>query len=64
VAKKKKFKRNSKDKIISGVLAGVANWLNIDVTVVRIIWLVLLAFTGFVPGILVYVLASILVPIK
>jgi len=59
---KKKLRRSKKEKIISGVLGGVAEYLDADPTIVRIVWLVALAFTGFIPGIALYTIATIVVP--
>lgn len=61
--RRKKFRRKSDNKIIAGVLAGVADYYNQDPTVVRIVWLLLLGFTGFIPGIIAYVLTIFVVPL-
>lgn len=63
-AKKKILTKNKKDKIISGVLAGLAEHFELDPTLVRIIFLALLAFSGFVPGIFAYFLAALIMPEK
>lgn len=47
------------DRIICGVCSGVARYLNIDATVVRLIWAVL-AFSGV--GVAAYIIAAILMP--
>ena len=59
-----KLKRSRKDKIIAGVLGGVAENIGVDPTIVRLLWLVLLALTGFVPGLITYLLAAILLPVS
>lgn len=58
------FKRSKKDRLVTGVLGGFADYFNIDSTVVRIVWLISLGLTGFIPGIIVYVIASIVFPEK
>ncbi|MDR1689314.1 MAG: PspC domain-containing protein [Clostridiales bacterium] len=45
--------------MIDGVCAGVAKYLNIDVTMVRIIWAILIC-TG--SGILAYIICAVLMP--
>jgi phage shock protein C len=45
--------------MICGVCGGVADYINIDPTVVRLLWVVF-AFTGF--GILAYIIAAIIMP--
>lgn len=57
-----KLHKSKSDKVIAGVLGGVAEYLKIDATLVRIVWLTALAFTGFVPGILLYIVAALLLP--
>jgi phage shock protein C len=55
----KRLYRSSTNKMICGVCGGVAEYINIDPTVVRLLWVVF-AFTGF--GILAYILAAIIMP--
>ena len=49
------------EKKIAGVCAGVARHFGLDVTVVRVVWLVL-AICTVVPGFLAYVIAWIAMP--
>ena len=64
-AKKRKILvKNKKEKILSGVLAGIADYSETDPTLVRIIFLALLAFSGFIPGIFAYFLAALIMPEK
>lgn len=55
----KKLFRNENDKILGGVCGGLANYFNIDVVVVRIIFVILL-FSGI--GFLTYIVMWIAVP--
>lgn len=59
---KKKLRKSKKEKIIAGVLGGVSEYLSVDPTVVRIVWLIGLAFTGFIPGIALYIIAALVLP--
>ena len=47
----------SNDKIVAGVLSGIANYLDVDPTIVRIAYAVLTVCTAF-SGILLYPLLS------
>lgn len=60
----KKLYRSSTDKILTGVCGGIAEYFAMDSTVLRLIWVLVVAFTGFVPGVLVYIIAAIIMPIK
>ena len=57
----KKLYRNTQNKIIAGVCSGVAEYLNIDPTVVRLIW-ALVGLSG--AGILAYLVAALIIPEK
>jgi phage shock protein C len=52
--------RKSRDKKIWGVCGGIAEYLDMDPTVVRIIWLVLVLGCG--TGLLAYIIAALLMP--
>jgi phage shock protein C len=52
----------SKDKMVAGVLAGIADYLNMDPTVVRVLYVVLsIASVGF-PGLLAYLIMWVIIP--
>jgi phage shock protein PspC (stress-responsive transcriptional regulator) len=53
--------RNSNDKIIGGVCSGIAHYLKIDPTVVRVLF-ALISFGGFGAGILIYIVLWIVLP--
>ena len=57
----KKLYRNTKNKMIAGVCSGLAEYLNIDPTIVRLIW-ALIALGG--AGIIAYLIAAIIIPEK
>ncbi len=60
----KKLFRSREDKKISGLFGGMAEYLDIDSTVLRVIALFGLFITGVVPGIIAYLLALLIVPEK
>ena len=55
----KKLSR-SNNKLIGGVCAGIADYLGLDPTIVRIVWVLMLFFAGF--GILLYLILWIIMP--
>ncbi len=57
-----KLRKSSTNKFISGVCGGIAEALGIDATIVRLIWAVLTIVTGIVWGVVLYILASIIMP--
>ncbi len=58
---KKQLMRSGRDKKIAGVCAGVANYFDIDPTIVRVIWGVL-AF-GYGAGIVAYIILWMIAPV-
>jgi phage shock protein C len=60
VTSPKKLVRSRTDRKIAGVCAGFANYLEMDVTLVRILWLMLVLFGGW--GLLGYLIAWIVMP--
>ena len=59
----KRLVRPQKDKKIAGVCLGLANYFDIDPTVIRVFWISLL-IPGGIPGILPYILCWIIIPEK
>ena len=57
----KKLYRSSHNKTVAGVCAGLAEYLNIDPTIVRLIW-ALIALSG--AGLLAYLIAALIIPEK
>jgi len=56
-----KLTRPREGRRIAGVCAGVARYLDLDVTLVRVVWVLLVIFPP-VPGILVYIVCWIVMP--
>jgi phage shock protein C len=61
VAPPKRLTRSIRDKKIAGVCAGVAEYFDIDPTLVRVLWLVALIFGG--TGGLLYIILWIVLPV-
>lgn len=55
----KKLYRSNKDRMLCGVCGGIGEYLNVDPTLIRLLW-VALACTG--TGIFVYIVAAIIIP--
>ena len=58
----KKLYKSTTDKKLCGVCAGIANFLNIDPTIVRVIYAVLALFTTGVPFVLLYIILAFILP--
>lgn len=60
----KKIYRLHHKRVAFGVLAGVAEYLRIDVVVVRVLFLIGLIVTGLFPLVIIYLVAFLLFPAK
>lgn len=56
----RKLYRSHEDRMLSGVCGGFAAYLNVDSTIVRILWVVLSLLWGV--GVLLYIAAMIIIP--
>jgi len=61
VAARQRLVRPRADRKVAGVCAGVAEYFDIDVTLVRVIWLVLLLAPP-APGLIAYIICWIVMP--
>ena len=59
----RKLMRSSTDKKLSGVCAGVANYLDLDVTLVRVLWVIVGLCSGGA-ALLVYLVLWIVLPVE
>ena len=64
----KKIKRlhrsKEKDSMVGGVCAGIADYLAVDPTFIRLLWVLVTIFTGFFPGALAYLVMWAIMPEK
>ena len=56
----KKLYKSQDDRMISGICAGIAEYFEVDPTLVRVIWLVFSVAGG--AGVLAYIVAHFIVP--
>lgn len=56
----KKLYKSTTDRKLCGVCAGIANYLNIDPTVVRLLW-ALITFVGGA-GVIAYIVCALVIP--
>lgn len=52
----------SSNRIIAGVCGGIAEYLDIDPTVIRVVYAVLSIFSVGFPGLLLYLILLVLIP--
>ena len=57
---KKRLYKDHTDKKLCGVCSGIAKYFNLDPTLVRLIWAVLVVCAG--TGVLAYILCAVIMP--
>lgn len=62
--KPKKLYRSNKDRIIAGVFGGLGDYFNVDPNILRLSWVLITVFSGFIPGIIAYILAVVIIPLN
>ncbi|MBE5973835.1 MAG: phage shock protein PspC [Lacrimispora sp.] len=55
----KKLYRSDTDKMLCGVCGGIAEYFDVDPTIIRLLWAIL-ACTG--SGIVAYIIAAVIIP--
>ena len=54
--------RRSNNKMIAGICSGIAEYMGLDPTVVRVVYAALTIFSAGFPGLLLYIILAILMP--
>jgi phage shock protein C len=60
----KKLYRSTTNKHFTGLIGGVGEYLNIDPTLLRLVWVAIVLFTGVIPGLLIYFVGTLIVPAR
>lgn len=56
----KRLYRSRKQRQVAGVCGGIADYLSIDPTLVRLVWVILALIGG--PGVVLYIILAVIVP--
>ena len=60
----KRLTRSNENKMIAGVCAGIAEYFNVDPTLVRIAYVLVCCFTVFLPSVIAYLALCVIMPQK
>lgn len=58
----KRLYRMEEGKMVCGVCAGIAEYYNLDPTVVRVVWAIASCFAF--AGVIAYIAAAVIIPVK
>jgi phage shock protein C len=61
---RKPIRRAAGNRMLGGVLSGIADWLGCDASVVRVAYILLTAFTGFALGAVAYAVLWVFLPVE
>lgn len=59
---KKKLYLSDTDKKIAGVCGGIAEYFEVDSTLIRLAWVLITIFTALFTGVLAYIIAALVMP--
>ncbi len=60
----KKLYLSDTDKKLCGVCGGIAEYFEVDTTLIRLAWVMLSLFSAGFPGIIAYIIACMVIPKK
>ncbi|NBC18998.1 MAG: PspC domain-containing protein [Bacteroidetes bacterium] len=58
----KKLTKSSTDRMIAGVCGGLAEYFDVDPTVVRVAYVAISLFSAGFPGLIVYIILALIMP--
>lgn len=59
----KKLYRSATEKKISGVCGGIAEYFDVDATIIRLLWVLASCMTGVLLGLLAYIACVFIIPV-
>lgn len=59
---RRRLVRSRTDARLAGVCGGLAEYFGVDPTLIRLLWVLTTIFSGFLPGLLAYAAAWIIMP--
>lgn len=59
---KKKLYLSDTDKKIAGVCGDIAEYFEVDSTLIRLVWVLITIFTAFFSGTIAYIIAALVIP--
>ena len=58
----KRLYRSKTNKVWAGIFGGLGEYFNVDPILLRLGWLLLVVVSGFIPGLIVYLISILIVP--
>jgi phage shock protein C len=61
-AEPRRLLRSNRHKMVAGVCGGIAEYLDVDPTLIRVLYVLVSVLTAAVPGLLAYIILMFVVP--
>lgn len=58
----KRLYRSEKNRVFAGICGGLGEYFNVDPVALRLVWLLIVIFSGIFPGVIAYILAIFIIP--
>lgn len=62
--KNKRLYRSDTNIVFAGICGGLGEYAEVDPVLIRLVWLLIVIFTGVVPGVVAYIIAIFIIPKK
>jgi phage shock protein C len=59
----KRLYKSQTNKVLSGLLGGLGDYWNVDPVMLRVVYVFIACVTGVIPGIIAYLIGSLIVPL-
>jgi phage shock protein C len=59
----KRLYRSAHNKVFGGICGGLGEYFSVDATILRLVWLLVVIFTGVFPGVVAYIVALFIIPL-
>lgn len=59
---RKVLARPKSDRMFSGVCAGLATYIGMDIAITRVLAALLIIMSGIIPGLIIYIIAAMIIP--
>lgn len=60
----KSLRRSQNNRMLAGVVGGLANYFGLDATMLRIVYVLVSLFSAAFPGIIVYLILWVIMPLE
>lgn len=64
IKEQKRLYRSKTNRIFAGICGGLGEYLDVDPVMLRLVWTLIVVFTGIFPGVIAYFIAIFIVPEK